>query len=107
MHASNLSGFIKGTRNPTLETLDRLALALGVPTWQMIIAPEDVLEELHASMAADAAEAAAEEEEKRKQDANPDAGTEAIQKPAKGLGYDLLTIDPLTGESKRYRLVDD
>lgn len=102
MHAANLTGFIKGARNPTLETLDRLAVALGVPTWQMIISPDDVLRELQGDK--DEAPDAAQQGDAG---AAPQQAAEAPQKPADGLDYDLLTIDPITGKSRRYKLLND
>lgn len=106
---SNLSSIINGKRNPTLDTLDRLATALEVPTWHLLTDP-----------------AAGSRNPEPKPEANPEATREqpspaaaaedlpfdaeqdhsANTAPQGGRKFDLCTIDPVTGETRLYRLVN-
>lgn len=111
VHASNLTGFMQGKKNPTLSTLDRLAAALDCPTWMLLNTPEEVLADLAAagiiqkpepeSPQADEAEQAADDLPFKKEEA-PQQATES---PQEGRKFDLCTIDPQTGETRLYRLV--
>ena len=103
---SNLSSIINGKRNPTLDTLDRLATALEVPTWHLLTEPT-----------------AGSGNQEPKPEANPEATHEqpaaadlpfyaeqdhsATTAPQGGRKFDLCTIDPVTGETRLYRLVND
>ena len=42
MNRVTLSNMING--NPTIETLNKIADALGVPVWQLLVSPEEVKE---------------------------------------------------------------
>ena len=116
---SNLSSMINGKRNPTLDTLDRLATALGIPTWQLLCTPGE----------AGAPEAAAgniqnqEAEQEQQQQEQPADGAKDLpfnddrdtqqeqpagrtETPADAPDVaDLITVDPRTGEAHRYRLI--
>ena len=41
---SNMTGLVRGDRNPTLALLERVATALNVPLWQLIISPKEIYE---------------------------------------------------------------
>jgi len=109
---SNLSSMINGKRNPTLDTLDRLATALNIPTWQLLCTPGK----------AGAPDIQNQEQEQKAQeqpaggandlpfDNNPatadDKAPQATETPTDAPDMaDLITVDPRTGEAHRYRLI--
>ena len=104
LNPSNVTGFLQGKKNPTLSTIDRFAEALGTPAWMLLNTPAEVIADLRTlgflpdaeSPAAPAAAASA---------PSGSAASEAPESPASGLPYDLLTVDPQTGETRLYRLV--
>lgn len=103
LNPSNVTGFLQGKKNPTLSTLDRFAEALGTPAWMLLNTPAEVIADLRTlgllpdaeSPAAPAAASAP----------SGSAASEAAESPVSGLPYDLLTVDPQTGETRLYRLV--
>ena len=117
MHPANLSGIINDKRSPNLQTLDRLAQALDVPTWTLLQNPI-IVNNLEAELER-------QREQNRQQQATIDAlraqltapkdtdpkdthtdtttPATATQTPPNAPDYDLLTIDPMTGEAVRYR----
>ncbi len=103
---SNLSSIINGKRNPTLDTLDRLATALEVPTWHLLTEPA-------AGSGKPEPKPEANPEAAREQSAAADLPFDAEQDhstataPHDGRKFDLCTIDPVTGETRLYRLVND
>lgn len=103
---SNLSSIINGKRNPTLDTLDRLATALEVPTWHLLTEPA-------AGSGNNEPKPEANQEVTREQPAAADLPFDAEQDhsattaPQDGRKFDLCTIDPVTGETRLYRLVND
>lgn len=130
MHVANLSLLVNGKRNPTLDTLDRLAQALGCPTWHLIQDPDQLQQQYTAPLQEQLAQAEATVEALRASlaskeatnaelrqrilqtapDSLPVGGKEAApatapQRPADGEMPDLLTTDPRTGETHRYRLI--
>lgn len=104
LNPSNVTGFLQGKKNPTLSTIDRFAEALGTPAWMLLNTPAEVIADLRTlgflpdaespAAPADAASAP-----------SGSAASEAPESPASGLPYDLLTVDPQTGETRLYRLV--
>lgn len=104
LNPSNVTGFLQGKKNPTLSTIDRFAEALDTPAWMLLNTPAEVIADLRAlgflpdaeSPAAPAAAATV---------PSGSAASEAAESPASGLPYDLLTVDPQTGETRLYRLV--
>jgi len=110
LNPSNVTGFLKGQKNPTLSTIDRIAAALDVPAWMLLNTPAEVIADLRAAgqlppepQAPAAGSVASDSIASKESEEAP----QAPQKPASGLDYDLLTIDPLKGETRRYRLVND
>lgn len=103
---SNLSSIINGKRNPTLDTLDRLATALEVPTWHLLTEPA-------VDSGNQEPKPEANPEVTREQPAAADLPFDAEQDhsattaPQDGRKFDLCTIDPVTGETRLYRLVND
>ena len=103
LNPSNVTGFLQGKKNPTLSTIDRFAEALGTPAWMLLNTPAEVIADLRTlgflpdaeSPAAPAAVSAP----------SGSAASEAPESLASGLPYDLLTVDPQTGETRLYRLV--
>lgn len=104
LNPSNVTGFLQGKKNPTLSTIDRFAEALGTPAWMLLNTPAEVIADLRTlgllpdaeSPAAPAAAASV---------PSGSAASEAPESPAAALPYDLLTVDPQTGETRLYRLV--
>lgn len=92
--SSNLSSIINGKRNPTLDTLDRLADALDVPTWQLLCTPGESDSDANKLPFND---------DNMQQQERP-AGRTEMPTDAPEVA-DLITIDPYTGEAHRYRLI--
>ena len=46
LHPSNMTGFMRGQKNPTLQTIDRFAQALGVPLWHFVADPDTITADL-------------------------------------------------------------
>lgn len=120
MHTANLSLLVNGKRNPTLDTLDRLAQALGCPTWHLIQDPAPLQAQIDAErIRADELQQRCDhlsEQVLRLTEAQTDtqprqaadtatAPATAPQRPADSEMPDLLTTDPRTGETHRYRLI--
>lgn len=118
MPISNLSGIVNNKRNPNMQTLDRIAQALNVPTWHLIQDPGilDSEAEQECRQLRTECEQLQQQVQQLQQQLQqacsaswPQEQTEPAQvseKPATGLDYDLLTIDPLTGQTRRYRLLN-
>jgi transcriptional regulator with XRE-family HTH domain len=103
LNPSNVTGFLQGKKNPTLSTIDRFAEALGTPAWMLLNTPAEVIADLRTlgflpDAESPAAPAAATVP-------SGSAASEAPESPAAALPYDLLTVDPQTGETRLYRLV--
>lgn len=104
LNPSNVTGFLQGKKNPTLSTLDRFAEALDTPAWMLLNTPAEVIADLRTlgflpdveSPSAPAAAATV---------PSGSPASEAAESPASALPYDLLTVDPQTGETRLYRLV--
>ena len=103
LNPSNVTGFLQGKKNPTLSTIDRFAEALDTPAWMLLNTPAEVIADLRAlGFLPDAESPAAPVA------ASVSSGSvtsEAAESPASGLPYDLLTVDPQTGQTRLYRLV--
>ena len=129
-HPSNMTGFMRGQKNPTLQTIDRFAQAFGLPLWHFVADPAEVtadlqqridegeqLAQLLRQRIADQEHTIAEQArrirqmETQQQAASVPVGTtdgeapqDAPQAPQTATDApDLITIDPRTGESIRYR----
>ena len=101
LNPSNVTGFLQGKKNPTLSTIDRFAEALGTPAWMLLNTPAEVIADLRTlGFLPDAESPAAPASAP-----SGSAASEAPESPASGLPYDLLTVDPQTGETRLYRLV--
>ena len=90
-----LSQVVNLKRNATIGTLQQLADALGIPFWQLFVSPED---------AAKWNEGNSVDElpfEDVSQSSDDGFVSETVAQPA-----DLITVDPLTGETHRYRRID-
>ena len=103
LNPSNVTGFLQGKKNPTLSTIDRFAEALDTPAWMLLNTPAEVIADLRTlgflpDAESPAAPAAATVP-------SGSAASEAPESPASALPYDLLTVDPQTGETRLYRLV--
>lgn len=100
LNPSNITGFLQGKKNPTLSTLDRFAAALDVPAWMLLNTPAEVIADLRAlghlpdpeSPAAVSAP-------------SNSVASEAAEVPQEARKFDLMTVDPQTGETRLYRLV--
>jgi len=107
VHPSNVTGFLQGKKNPTMLTLDRLALALNVPVWQLIATPDQVLADLRAAGFLPSEDKSGESAEPPVQPIIPQQSVseEDSRHSANGLNYDLLIIDPITGQARRYKQI--
>ena len=104
LNPSNVTGFLQGKKNPTLSTIDRFAEALGTPAWMLLNTPSEVIADLRTlGFLPDAESPAAPAAAATVPSGSP--ASEAPESPASGLPYDLLTVDPQTGETRLYRLV--
>jgi len=104
LNPSNVTGFLQGKKNPTLSTIDRFAEALGTPAWMLLNTPAEVIADLRTlGFLPDAESPAAPAAAATVPSGSP--ASEAPESPASGLPYDLLTVDPQTGETRLYRLV--
>ena len=130
LHPSNMTGFMRGQKNPTLQTIDRFAQAFGLPLWHFVADPAEVtadlqrridegeqLAQLLRQRIADQERTIAEQAQRirqmeaQQQAASVPVGTtdgkapqDASQAPQTATDApDLITIDPRTGESIRYR----
>lgn len=117
---SNLSSMINGKRNPTLDTLDRLATALGIPTWQLLCTPGEEGTPEHGTTNQNQDQQQEQEQTADHQPDSPadnlpfdnnratdaDKAPQAAESPAGGRKFDLMTVDPTTGETRLYRLVN-
>jgi transcriptional regulator with XRE-family HTH domain len=104
LNPSNVTGFLQGKKNPTLSTIDRFAEALGTPAWMLLNTPAEVIADLRTlGLLPDAESPAAPVAAATVPSGSP--ASEAPESPASGLPYDLLTVDPQTGETRLYRLV--
>jgi len=106
LNPSNVTGFLKGQKNPTLSTIDRIAAALDVPAWMLLNTPAEVIADLRAAGQLPP-EPAAIPEPAAVPSVSSARKEEREETRTSGLPYDLLTIDPMTGETRRYRLVND
>jgi len=117
LNPSNVTGFLQGKKNPTLSTIDRIALALHVPAWMLLNTPEEVISDLQAlgllpepqepqAPASDAAPADGSVPSNSVASEDDAAAKERIETPQDGRKFDLCTIDPQTGETRLYRLVN-
>lgn len=100
LNPSNVTGFLKGQKNPTLSTIDRIAAVLQVPAWMLLSTPAEVIADLQAAGLMPEPEAPAVAPSKDTDE--PAQHTESLQD---GRKFDLCTIDPVTGETRLYRLV--
>ena len=104
LNPSNVTGFLQGKKNPTLSTIDRFAEALDTPAWMLLNTPAEVIADLRTlGLLPDAESPAAPAAAATVPSGSP--ASEAPESPASGLPYDLLTVDPQTGETRLYRLV--
>lgn len=104
LNPSNVTGFLQGKKNPTLSTIDRFAEALGTPAWMLLDTPAEVIADLRTlGFLPDAESPAAPAAAATVPSGSP--ASEAPESPVSGLPYDLLTVDPQTGETRLYRLV--
>lgn len=104
LNPSNVTGFLQGKKNPTLSTIDRFAEALGTPAWMLLNTPAEVIADLRTlGFLPDAESPAAPAAAVTVPSGSP--ASEAAESPAAALPYDLLTVDPQTGETRLYRLV--
>ena len=109
----NVSNAMKPSYNPTLATLDRWAEALGVPTWQLIASPDEVRAYLmpqpmpapEPTVTPEPAPAGARPAVLPTGKPAPEA-TEATETPTGARPADLITVDPQTGETRLYRLIN-
>lgn len=123
LNPSNVTGYMKGRKNPTLLTMQRIANVLGVPVWMLVASTAEVIADLRAAflmppdsgmgsgqLPAHAARtpaavpaspgiAAADPA------AQPAPSQQAELSPQDARRFDLCTIDPVTGETRLYRLV--
>ena len=133
LHPSNMTGFMRGQKNPTLQTIDRFAQAFGLPLWHFVADPAEVtadlqrridegeqLAQLLRQRIADQEHTIAEQAQRIRQleaqqgaqqaasvpvgSTDGEALQDASQAPQTATNApDLITIDPRTGESIRYR----
>lgn len=97
LNPSNVTGFLQGKKNPTLSTIDRIAAALHVPAWMLLSTPQEVISDLQAFGMVPEPQAPA-----PIADSVP---SEAAEPATDGRKFDLCTVDPVTGETRLYRLV--
>lgn len=100
LNPSNVTGFLKGQKNPTLSTIDRIAAVLQVPAWMLLSTPAEVIADLQAAGLMPEPEAPAAAPSK-----DTDEPAQPTESPQDGRKFDLCTIDPVTGETRLYRLV--
>lgn len=100
LNPSNVTGFLKGQKNPTLSTIDRIAAVLQVPAWMLLSTPAEVIADLQAAGLMPEPEAPAAAPCK-----DIDEPAQPTESPHEGRKFDLCTIDPVTGETRLYRLV--
>lgn len=110
LHPSNMTGFMRGQKNPTLQTIDRFAQAFGLPLWHLVQDPAEVTADLQRridegeQLAQLLRQRIAEHEQTIAEQAQRIRQLEAQQPAASAPDVaDLITIDPRTGESVRYR----
>lgn len=123
LHPSNMTGFMRGQKNPTLQTIDRFAQAFGLPLWHLVQDPAEVTADLQrridegeqlaqllhqriASQEQTIAEQAQRIRQLETQQPAASAPADAVSGEAPQDApdvADLITIDPRTGESVRYR----
>lgn len=133
LHPSNMTGFMRGQKNPTLQTIDRFAQAFGLPLWHFVADPDtitadlqqridegELLAQLLRQRIASQEQTIAEQAQRIRQleaqqpaasvpadSVSGKAPQDAPQAPQTATDApdvaDLITIDPRTGESVRYR----
>lgn len=108
LNPSNVTGFLQGKKNPTLLTMQRLALALDVPLWMLITTPDAITADLQQMglMPEPATAPDAQPADDAAQSVPSDSVTRIDETTATtARKFDLCTIDPQTGETRLYRLV--